>query len=441
VRGAASRAAAPVGPAPSPGSCPPRPAPLAACLALAIGALAAPAAARDLWADGDRGASLRTSLKAAAVVQDAPDAPLLFPEEESAASYWRLRLDAELRPTAWARLDLAYEHRLRVAGEGGLAGAGPVPSDAPPPWRLAPLDWGVSEGTSFAWRHEIDRASLALHLGRAEVTLGRQAIGWGRGVLFGAVDLFAPFSPLEADREWRRGVDAVRAEVRLAERISAEAVAALGESADASIFAGRLRGFAGEVDAELVLGVRARDLLAGVTSSAAVGDAELHGELALFRAPDPLPSGGAWGSDRLAPKAVLGGSYRFAVGRGLAVFAEYHYSGFGARAPQDAVPLLADPAFRERFLRGDAQILGRHAAALLATIELTNELSAQALALVSPRDGSGVLSPAATYTLSDAASVQATLYLPWGAGPEGLVLRSEHGATPRALFVQVRLYD
>jgi hypothetical protein len=196
------------------------------------------------------------------------------------------------------------------------------------------------------------------------------------------------------------------------------------------------------VDAELVAGWRARDLFAGLTSSAPVGDAEVHGELALFYAPEPLPSGGAWGDARLAPKAVLGGSYRFAVGRGLAVFAEYHYSAFGATSPDQLVELLASSAeFRERVLRGDTQILQRHAVSLLATLELTNELSGQALALVSPRDGSGVLSPSFTYTLSDAASVQATLYLPWGAEPDGLTLQSDYGWTPLSAFVQLRVYD
>ena len=63
------------------------------------------------------------------------------------------------------------------------------------------------------------------------------------------------------------------------------------------------------------------------------------------------------------------------------------------------------------------------------------------LTLVSPRDGSGVLSPALTYTLSDAASVQATLYVPWGAEPDGLTLRSDYGWTPLSAFVQLRLYD
>jgi hypothetical protein len=404
-------------------------------------ALSAPAAARDLWSEGESGLSLRTSLKGAALVQRAPDAPVLFPEREGASSLWRLRLDVAARAGSRATLALAYEQRLRVESSPTVLAAGPLGGDAPPSYRLEPLDWPLSQGATFAWRHEIDRASAALHLGRLELTLGRQAIGWGRGVFFGAVDLFAPFSPLEADREWRRGVDAVRAEVRLSDRISADAVAALGESARSSVLAARVRGHAGDVDAELVAGRRATDLLLGATSSAAVSDAELHGEIALLLAEDPLPSGGAWGNDRLAPKAVLGGSYRFTLGRGLVLLAEYHYSGLGARRAEDVVPLLLDPAFGARFLRGDTQILGRHAAALLATLELTNEVAVQLLALASPRDGSGVASPAATVTLSDAASVHLALYLPWGAEPEGLLLRSEHGATPLSAFVQIRIYD
>jgi hypothetical protein len=404
--------------------------------------LAGPAAAGDPDAGREMGLSLRASLKGAAVVSRAPHDPALFPEDSSATSFWRFRLDGEGRPRPWTTFALAYEQRLRVASQG--AGSenlgGPIPLEGPAPYRIRQLDWALADRPGFAWRHEIDRASAVFELPYAKLTLGRQAVGWGRGVLFGAVDLFAPFTPLEADREWRRGVDAVRAELRLSDRTSAEVVTAFGESIDASVFAARVRGYAGKADGELVAGWRARDLFAGVTSSAAVGDAEIHGELCLFRAPTAISGGGAWGNDRLAPKAVLGGSYRLAMGRGLVVFAEYHYSGFGVREPEDLIPLLANPDFRARFLRGDSQILGRHAVALLGSIELSNELSVQVLGLASPVDGSGVLSPSATFTLSDAASVQANLYLPWGAKPDGLVLRSEYGATPLSLFVQARIY-
>jgi hypothetical protein len=258
-------------------------------------------------------------------------------------------------------------------------------------------------------------------------------------VLFGAVDLFSPFTPLEADREWRRGIDAVRADLRLADRVSLDTVAAFGHRLDESAFATRLRGYAGRVDLEIVGGWRARDLLAGLTSSAAVGGAEVHGELAAFRAPEPLPAGGL-GDGRHAIKAVAGGSYRVPVGTGLLVEAEYHYSGFGATRPEDIIRLLSDPAFFTRYVRGDMQILGRHAIALVALQEVSPEYAFAGQWLHNPADGSGVVVPSTTVTFSDRVSLVATVYLPYGRPPEGLTLRSEYGAAALSGFVQLRVY-
>lgn len=410
-------------------------------VAAALLAAATAARARDLWTDGDASLVLRTSLKSSAVLSRAPDDPALFPEQVSGESLWRLRLELEARPGPAATAAVAWEQRVRVSSQGaGIAPpVGILPAEAAAPWRIRQLDWPVADRPGLLWRQEIDRAFLALHPSGAELTLGRQAIGWGRGVLFGAVDLFSPFSPLEADREWRRGVDAVRADVRLSGRISLDAVGAFGESIDASCFAARLRGYAGDVDAEVIAGWRARDALLGVTSSAAVGDAEVHGELAVFRTSDPLPTGAGGGNWPV--KAVAGGSYRLAVGKGLPVFLEYHYSGFGVRRPEEALPALADPAYLQRFLRGDTQILGRHALALLATYEATEELTAGGLLLVSPTDGSGIASPNAAIRLGDKVTIQATLYVPFGAPPVGTALRSFYGAAALSGFVQLAVYD
>lgn len=57
-------------------------------------------------------------------------------------------------------------------------------------------------------------------------------------------------------------------------------VGAYGDTLDRSAFAARARGYAGTVDVEDVGGRRGQDLFGGVTSSAAVGDAEVHGEAA-----------------------------------------------------------------------------------------------------------------------------------------------------------------
>ncbi len=414
---------------------------LASACAMALAS--APAGARELWSDGERSVALRTSLKASLAPSKAPDDPELYPEPESLSSLWRLRFDLEARPDAAVTAGAAYEHRLRVVSQGaGLAGAGVLPPESPPFYRLRSLDWPIMSGEvpGASWRHEIDRAFVAWHARGAEITVGRQAVGVGRGVLFGAVDVFAPFSPLEADREWRRGVDAVRADVKLGDRWSLDGVAAFGESIDGSAFVARLRGYAGEVDGELVLGWRARDLVAGLVSSAAVGDAEVHGEVAVYRTSEPYP-GGLGAEERVVPKAVIGASYRIPVGQGVPVFLEWHWSGFGVADPAGVVARLADPGLRVRYLRGDTQILGQQVAALLATYEADQELTLSLLGLVSTRDASGVAAPGVTLRLGDRVTVQASLYLSWGARPVGLDLRSDHGAVPSSAFIQAAVYD
>jgi hypothetical protein len=369
---------------------------------------------------------LRSSLKSSILLSQLPEDSLLFPDRGSATGFWRFRLEPSARLSDIVSVEGALEQRLRVFSTTSPGvGAGVLPTEANAPYRLRQLDWSVASSANADWRAEIDRAALHVQVPRANVTIGRQAIGWGRGVLFGAVDLFAPFTPLEADREWRRGVDAVRADVKIADRVSLDAVGALGASLGRSIAAARVRGYAGRADVEVMAGRRATDPFAGATSSIAIGDVEIHGEAARF-------------GDVM--KAVAGGSYRFPVGHGLLTYVEYHYSGYGATSAAAILPLLQDPAFQERYVRGDTQILGRHAVAALTSYECSPEIALAGQWLHDPADGSGVVAPSLTITPGDRWSVLVSGYAPYGRAPSGTQLGSEFGASPSALFVQVRMY-
>ncbi|HEY6038787.1 MAG TPA: hypothetical protein VIV58_31110 [Kofleriaceae bacterium] len=382
---------------------------------------------------------VKAALRSTLVVSREPDDPALFPEGEDAIASWRFRLMADAAPTESLRFDAAYEQRVSLASAtGSLAGFGVLPALGVAPYRLSQLEGAIVSRDGYQWSHELDRLSAEYKLGSLTLTAGRQAIGWGRGVMFSAVDLFAPFSPFEIDREWRRGIDAARAEVTFGPKLSADAVVAAGESVDSSAFVGRIRGYRGPADFELVGGWRARDLMVGATSSGTVGDGELHGELAVFRAPDALPAGGQFAS-RVAIKGLIGGSYRVAIGNGVLVVAEYHYSGFGAASAGEVLPLLANPAFAARFARGDTQILGRHALALVASYEVSPELQLALRWLQSPVDGSGVATPTATATLSERLAMLAAVFVPYGSAPTGTSLRSEYGATALSGFVQIQV--
>jgi hypothetical protein len=403
-------------------------------VALAVLTLSAVGDAQEQEAESPFLFTVRTSVKATGLMSRAPDAPDLFSERTTAQSMVRFRVEPEIRVSKNTTFNVAYEQRLHYAsGASGIAAIGILPSEASTPFRVQPLVWRLTDSENGIWRHEIDRANAQVHVTRADLTIGRQAIGWGRGVMFTAVDLFAPFSPLEVDREWRSGVDALRADVKLTERSSLDFVGAFGDRLDRSAFAVRARGYAGTIDVEVVGGRRAEDLFGGVTSSAAVGDAEVHGEAAAFRVPAGVGHNVVW-------KAVVGGSYRFPIGSGILAYAEYHYSGFGAAHPEAIVLLLTTPSFLERFVRGDMQILSRHAIGLTGSYEASPEFMYSGQWLHNPGDGSGIVAPALTYTFNDAVSLLGTVYVPYGQPPDGGLLRSEYGVAPLSGLLQLRLY-
>jgi len=408
-------------------------------------AISASASAVEIWSDetGEKRVALDIAVKGTSLLSYAPDAPLFYPERRSAVGLFRFRFGLNTHHNEWVNSEVAYEQRVSLVSKGGgtASGEGILPSGAEAPYRISQLDWELSgEGTTLAYRHELDRLLVALHPGWGEVTVGRQAIGLGRGVLFGAVDIFSPFSPVEVDREWRRGVDAARVEYRFSDTGSVELLAAFGESWDRSALLGRVRGYFGDVDGELIFGKRAEDTMYGATMSATVGEAEMHLELALFDTPEAQPEGGLFGSGRLVGKAVLGASHTFDLGDGLTLLGEYHYSGFGVRDAEDAVTRLADPLFQERLLRGDMQILGRHAVALRSAYPLTDSLTGAFLILQSPADGSGLAAPSITWDLTQNVSLAVSSFIPWGPGPSSGRLGSEYGGRPVSLFLQLSAY-
>lgn len=413
---------------------------------VALALNARPPSAFELWSSpgGDRYAFLNAAAKWTSLLSHAPEDELLYPEQWSAASLWRFRLMAGAQPASWFKAEVSYEQRARTVSEDAGAAGGSlflVP-EGRLPYRIEPLDDALVEvGSTFSYRHELDRAFVTARVGRYDIVVGRQAVGWGRGIVYSAVDIFSPFTPLESDREWRRGIDAVRGTVPLSDLVSLELVAALGEDQESSAFVGRLSGYQGSLDGEIILGRRGRDNMFAATASFPVSGAELHGELALFNTPEDFPGGGFFGKDDLVAKAVAGGSYSFELqGRLAMVAAEYHFSGFGVDDVEDLPDRLVNGGFLERLLRGDFQTLGRHAGAVQMSYGVDGVSPVSLSLIFNPQDGSGVMSPGLTWVFSDSVTLLASLYLPYGEGPEDGVIGSEYGGTPTSGLVQINFY-
>lgn len=406
----------------------------------------APARARDLFEsdDGEFRLTLRSALKGSWLLTFPADDPLLE-ESTGGAALFRLRFDLDARLGEHLSTSIAYEHRAFATT--GTALGGVLPPNVPAPFRLTPLDWGIVESGGYTHRHELDRAYVSLHLPFLELTAGRQAIGLGRGVLFSALDIFAPFSPTEVDREWRRGVDAIHAELHIPElsELSGDFIVAFGDVTGGELSSytmlGRLRAIVGDVDGSVLVGRRGDDNMAGGTLSATVGDAELHGELAMFGTDGEGIDSGFLGTRAVVAKGLFGGSYQLDIHRGVRLVLEYHYSGFGVESIRDDPSILRDPAFQARFARGDSQLLGRHAIALMVSAQLYDDLSGAVSVLQSPVDGSGSVATTFTWIASDAFTLVLAAFVPYGTPPRDGVPTSEWGSGATTVFLQARLYD
>lgn len=317
----------------------------------------------------------------------------------------------------------------------------------PTAFRISSLEWPTWEDDYQSLITEIDRASVTFDFDHGEKTsqlvIGRQAIGLGsRGVLFTAVDFFAPFSPFDVDREWKRGVDAIWYDTMLSESTSMSLACAFGPTIEEGVYIARVRGasFESNLDGEIIIGTRGEDELLAVTGSTPLGEAELHAEFAMFRVNEADPTTALFGDEHLLAKAVIGTSYNFPIGEnGLKIFLDYHYNGFGGEDITDIYLRQLDPAFQARMARGDFQTLGRHALAFQAQYDLSDESSLGINIVGNPQDASGIVTASLSYSATDDISLLFACYAAYGDEANGIFPMSEYGDSPTTVMLQARI--
>jgi len=73
--------------------------------------------------------------------------------------------------------------------------------------RLFNLTSTIHDGDNHELYHRLDRFQLSFQPAWGAVSIGRQALTWGNGLLFHPMDLFNPFSPTDIDRDYKMGDD------------------------------------------------------------------------------------------------------------------------------------------------------------------------------------------------------------------------------------------
>jgi hypothetical protein len=376
------------------------------------------------------------------------------PDRWDAVSQTLLRLTALGRPTP----SLSYELHAVQSVDYSSSETGPqvvpiglVPGDLR--YRALDATWTWHGGSDPGATFFLDRYNLKLALPRADVTIGRQAITWGKTYFWNPLDVFLAFDPRQFDQEYKPGVDAVRAVVPLGALsgidvagAAGRTILATGQFADAeedvaatwfgTALVARLYSTVRGFDVSLQGGKVYGGTQVGGGLVGEVGPLEVRTEVGQLFAQDG-PRIGLLDVPLVedATSAVVGLGHRFPST--LTLEAEYFHNGAG-----DDDALLASLV---RFSTGGTLDLSENLLGGAVSYDLLPILIGSLGTIVSLDDGSVQLQPRLTWSAADEVEVLAGAIVSRGArpatgGPFGVDLRSEFGTFPDVCYVEVKWY-
>jgi hypothetical protein len=340
---------------------------------------------------------------------------------------FRLVIDDELQFLAGS-VDLGAGQGPLALGQGRRA----------PLW--APLDWALTSTSRSQLTDRIDWLWARSSQGPLQVTLGRQPVTLGCGVLWTPIDLLAPFSPLQIDTEFKPGVDAARVDVQASPRVFLTALGVLGHSAGPERFRADRAGSAGLLRLEASLprthlgvmtGYVRRDLVGGLDATRDLGRADAHGAVTVTYVPEA--------ERRVRGQAVFArvlAGVTVHPGHDVNATLELYYNGSGATAPDQYLEALDDP----RFQVGEVYNVGRwySGAVMDWTPHPLMHLGAALLANVG--DPSLLFSPQLSCEIAANTLIIAGAFLPAGRAPTATSARSEYGLYPYLYHADLKVY-
>ncbi len=297
-----------------------------------------------------------------------------------------------------------------------------------------PLETVFSEGDSHLLTGRFDRLNMQLKLADVRILVGRQAISWGVAHFWPTIDLFSSFSPERIDRDYKDGVDAVRAILPLGSYSELQVIGAvLGPSAgrDGSL-AAHFRLHMGTWDLGLMGGRFHGDTVAGVFVTSDVLGTAYRGEVT-------WTDSGA-DEDRLLDRerfwrVTLGLDRQLSPAIGIS--GEFHFNGFGVGDPAQYLRL----AITDRVRRGDVTALGRYYTGGALNWQLHPLVTVSQALLFNWNDRSLLWLPSLNWSSGDNSSI--LIGAQWGIGAgfeDEVTINSEYGPVPATIYIGARWY-
>jgi len=272
---------------------------------------------------------------------------------------------------------------------------------------LMDLSHMVSSGRDYFVLHQVDRINLKYQASAFCVTLGRDAISWGNGLVFNPLDFLNPFAPSNVERDYKEGTDLLSIDIYdIGREISASLVFVPRKnsnkdvSVESSTFAVKLQKQFDEKELQLIGAIHYNEPLLGIGWNGTVGDALYRFDLNTTFLEE--------GSTAFSAVANIDYSW-IAWDKNMYGFIELYYNDLGAI---DISLYDINPNLLERLSRGEVFALGRYEAALGLDVEIHPLVHLYYSGMVNISDGSMTHLPRVVYNVTEQMdlSLGATLY-------------------------------
>ncbi|RZO70527.1 MAG: hypothetical protein EVA67_07400 [OM182 bacterium] len=302
---------------------------------------------------------------------------------------------------------VVLDHTVMLQGGDSVFGGGVdneqlVVSDA---GRWVNLTFDLEEGNRHRALHRSDRLNVQWRKDDWAVTLGRQAVSWGSGIVFQPLDPFNPFAPTTVDRDYKAGDDLLLVEKLLANGqdlqllhvVRRDAQGQVTAAASSSAF--KWHGYAGNLEFELIGAQHYDRSFWGLSGRLPLGPGVLRTDIAIR---EGLP--GAGGGRRVL--GIVNADVAFPLMNRMAyLFLEYFHNDFGLDdLPAQGAALPED--LREALQRGEVFNLMRDYVALGGSYQWHPLLTHTATVIANLQDGSRLIQTQINYDAAQNQSLQ-----------------------------------
>ncbi len=274
--------------------------------------------------------------------------------------------------------------------------------------RLLDLTYVLTDEDDTKVLHRLDRLNIGYNGDKVVFKLGRQAVSWGNGFAFNAMDIFNPFQPTEIDKDYKSGDDMLYSQyltqsgndwqlIILPRRDEKEKI-----EEEASSYALKFQGIYGFGELNLLMARHYSDQLLGVGFSRSLADLLWRMDFTLTKLAD----------DSYTPTIVTNLDYSWVLlEKNFYGYLEYYHNGFGVDRNEMAI---SSPDLSQRLARSELFTKGKDYLAFGLQIELHPLLRIDPAFIFNLHDSSGLCNFTLQYDWLENLSLKLNAIVPLG---------------------------